>query len=260
MLPKSEPRLVVVWDFDQTIVSVNTDTFVFERLAPDILDSYIHSGSRSPTTSWTSLMDAALELVARRGISADTVLETVSEAPLPVEIRDALALVRDAPHAVSAMLSDANTLYIDAVLTRWGLTDAFEAAIVTNPAHIVPRTDSLSSRVTVTPFHAGSGRPPHVCTACPANMCKGDLFLELAARYPEARFVYVGDGANDLCPSKRLGVDGTVLPRVGYTLARKLATTQVCAQVRPWTTPCQLRESIQTVLSETYKDFLKNIE
>jgi hypothetical protein len=160
-------------------------------------------------------MDAGLEPVAWRSIFADTVLETVSEASLPCEIRDALALVRDAPHAVSAIMLHVDTLYIDAVLTRWGLTDAFEAADVTNPARIVPSTESLSSRITVASFHADSGRPPHVCTACPVNMCKGDLVQELVTRYLVARFVYVGDGANVLCPSKRLDVNGIVLPRVG---------------------------------------------
>jgi pyridoxal phosphate phosphatase PHOSPHO2 len=158
-------------------------------------------------------------------------------------------MVHAAPHAVSAILSDANTLYIDAVLRKANLADAFEAGIVTNPARILPQMDDVASRVTVSPFRAASGRAPHQCRACPVNMCKGDLVEGLFARYPDARFVYVGDGTNDLCPSRRLASDGTVLPRVGFALSEALLRTTIEAQVLPWESPVQLRLAIDKLVS-----------
>jgi pyridoxal phosphate phosphatase PHOSPHO2 len=232
---------------------VPVDLVGFASLAPDILAREI-SGSN---LAWTARIDRALALLPAAGVSPEQLLSCVAQAPLPREVAATLRLIRDAPHAVSAIISDANSLYIEAVLRENWLLDAFEAGIQTNPAAIVAATglgdDScdasgcVTRRISVSPF-CPTLHTPHNCATCSANMCKGELVRELMEKYRDATFVYVGDGGNDLCGCRQLPRGSHALPREGYPLARKLAKIPIQASVANWHSPAALFETVQRVL------------
>lgn len=249
--------VVVVWDFDNTMVDANTDTFVFECLAPEILEKEIYLSE----LQWTARMNHALSLLPAAGVSPKQVLECAARAPLPDDTASALRLIRDCPRAVSAVISDANTLYIDAVLREHKLGDAFEAGILSNPASIVsveastvaeesPSSPRVLSRLAVSPF-CPALHENHGCRACSANMCKGELVRELQARpaYASATFVYVGDGSNDFCGCRQLPSGGRVLARTGFALAKKLESSAVAASVTLWASPLELLQALKSILA-----------
>lgn len=247
-------RLLFVWDFDHTIVLDNTDTLVFERLAPDLLHGFIRHRRRRGE-QWTAVMDAALDTLARdRGIPAEQVLAAAASAQLPQPTCEALRQIHQCPHAAAAILSDANNLYIDAVLRSHNLQNVFDAGVFTNPAkimHVSSTAGTLQSRVTVTPFIDGSMRQHHACSMCPPNLCKGELLDQLMKVFVNSIVVYVGDGSNDLCPAIRVPLNGFVLPRANFSLANKLASTSVTATVSPWETPETLHDLIMRIIGST---------
>jgi Putative Phosphatase len=93
-----------------------------------------------------------------------------------------MRLIRDEPLAVSAIISDASSLYIEAVLRENRLLDAFEAGIQTNPAAIItatgPRDGSWSAsgcvtrRIPVSPF-CPTLHTPHDCATCQRKYVQG---------------------------------------------------------------------------------------
>lgn len=205
-------------------------------------------------------MDRALSLLPAAGVSPEQLLGCVAKAPLPDDTALALRLIRDSPRAVSAVVSDSNTLYIDAVLREHQLTDAFEAGIQTNPASIVAVEPSgaveesapdrrVLSKLSVSPF-CPALHDDHSCTACSSNMCKGELVRELQAKpdFAAATFVYVGDGSNDLCGCRQLRTGSHALARSGFSLAKKLRSAAIPATVTQWDIPRDLLQALKTIL------------
>jgi pyridoxal phosphate phosphatase PHOSPHO2 len=268
------PAVLFVWDFDETIVLANTDTLVFERLCPSLLTSIVHGPP--PRPSWTARMDTGLAALAARGHTPAAVIDAVAQAPLPADTRAALQAIAAHPRAASAILSDANSLYISAILDRADLNHAFAAGIFTNPARIVqadvatgPGLDhGAAERITVAP-RCGDGVPgavdgPHGCKRCSANLCKGKLLDALVKRYDSPLVCYIGDGGNDACPAMRVRAGGVVMPRKGFTLEKLIlgkvgdsvaggrgeprVALQDGVDVSAWSTSPDLRAGIQALL------------
>lgn len=233
------------------------DTIPFECLAPELLEREIYQ-SRLP---WTARIDHALSLLPAAGISPQQVLDCVAKAPLPDETATALQLIRDSSRVVSAIVSDANSLYIDAVLQKHNLEDAFEGGIQTNPASIVSveatgaaeesaPASRVRSRLSVSPF-CPVLHDNHGCAACNANMCKGELVRELQKRpgFASATFIYVGDGSNDFCGCLQLRPGSHVLARAGFALAKRLQGSDIAATVTNWASPSDLLRAINSIVS-----------
>lgn len=239
-----------VWDFDNTIVLDNTDTYVFAKLAPDILQTFCppHPPSQfSATPLWTDLIASGLRALHHRGISPDTVLSTAAQAPLPAKTRTALFAVANCPYAHSAILSDANSLFISACLSKNDIDEShvFEAGVVTNPAYV-----DDNGCIVLSPFLKGDAPERcHSCETCPKNLCKGEVVdVMLRSNYKGWRLVYVGDGGNDFCPVSGMSTDCVALVREGYSLHRKVITRGVRAEVRLWKTAGELHGVVQSLL------------
>lgn len=239
-----------IWDFDNTIVLDNTDTLVFSKLAPDILQTLrplVHPLGSTPPPLWTDLVASGLRALFHRGISSDTILSAVAQAPLPAQTRTALLAVAKCPYACSGILSDANSLFISACLSRNNIDEAFTftAGVVTNPAYV-----DNSGCVRVAPYLKGDvPERRHSCHTCPRNLCKGEVLDKmLRSDYKGWRLVYVGDGGNDFCPVRRMGENCVTLVREGHSLHRKVVEGGVRAQVRLWKTADELRVMVDELL------------
>ena len=245
--PRPGARHVVVFDFDLTLIDVNSDTHVPEVLAPDVL-AFIREEARS--TPWTALMAEACARMHARGVARAQVEACLRAMPAAPEL---LAAVRIAAAAGAQLhvVSDANAVFISEFLEAHQLAPLF-ASVSTNRA--AWRADGL---LEVSPFHDAAALP-HGCARCPPNLCKGRVLgalgLSAAARSagnggdaaaaaaageaPAIFVTYLGDGGGDLCPSLRLGAGDLVLAREAYPLARALRAAadagEVAAAVAEW--------------------------
>jgi phosphoethanolamine/phosphocholine phosphatase len=234
--------IVVVFDFDKTIIDVDSDNWVVDSLGlTDLFERLL------PTTPWNTLMDTMMGELHARGRTLAEVAEALRAAPIdprvPAAVRAAHALGCDL-----RVLSDANAFFIHTVLDHHGLLDCF-SQINTNPSRV-----DAHGRLRIGPCHDPRAAP-HGCGVgtCPPNMCKG-LVLDRILREAEAetassakpRVIYLGDGRGDYCPALRLARTDFVMPRRGYPVWDLICEdpARLQAEVHPWTDGAELEETL----------------
>jgi pyridoxal phosphate phosphatase PHOSPHO2 len=253
------PQLqLVVWDFDNSMIDENTDTFIFDRLAPDLAD---RMGELSSTaefkTEWTRLCDHMLgALHGEKGVGPAALTAAVAEAPAFDECIEAV-------HALAAagieqrILSDANTVYISAILEKRGLAPLFDSEppgrVVTNPAQF-----DGAGRLRVQAYHDATDAAvvdqADRTEFCGKNLAKGAVLRPWLEALPAgATCLYVGDGRGDFGAAVQLRECDTLCCRTGYALERIMAGKgkgRVAAQVSAWADGKELLAAIMQAAAE----------
>ncbi|KAG6727720.1 hypothetical protein I3842_02G138600 [Carya illinoinensis] len=176
--------IVVVFDFDKTII--DSDNWVVDELgATDLLNDLL------PTMPWNSLTE-----LHARGKTIEDIADVFKRIPIHPIIVTIVPAIK-AAHALGCdlrIVSDANTFFIETILK-----------------HLELREKGIF------PYH-DSHRPPHGCSLCPPNMCKGLIIERIQASVykEEEKFIYLGDGSGDYCPSLKLGDVDHVMPRKDF--------------------------------------------
>ncbi|XP_038899082.1 inorganic pyrophosphatase 2-like isoform X2 [Benincasa hispida] len=196
--------IVVVFDFDKTIIDLDSDNWVVDELgATDLFNELL------PTMPWNSLMDRMMMELHEQGRTIDDIADVLKRAPMHPDVVPAIK----AAHALR-IVSDANLFYIDTILNHLGIRECF-SEIHTNPSLV-----DEEGRLRIFPIHKFS-KSPH--DFCPPNMCKG-LVMEriqaslMAEGKTKKRFIYLGDGNGDYCPSLKLGEGDFLMPRKNFPL------------------------------------------
>mmetsp|Transcript_993 Transcript_993/g.1308 ORF Transcript_993/g.1308 Transcript_993/m.1308 type:complete len:175 (-) Transcript_993:80-604(-) len=139
------------------------------------------------------------------------------------------------------ILSDANNIFIDIILTSYNIKQYFPADhIFTNHA----KYDS-AGRCCVDYFHRD-----HKCDLCPDNLCKGTVLDSIRNINSQADskqhnvLFYVGDGGGDFCPTLRMKSSDVCFARHSYPLHKKILSSHpqaVECNVQTWSTPDELK-------------------
>jgi len=204
-------KTAIVYDFDWTCVDTDTDTHILESL------SAIHRAkleSLQGIMHWIDLMDTLFGDLHEAGFKKEDFERVLKLVPLRPEMIEALILAK-AANCDIFILSDANTFSIETVLEHYGvrhlLTD-----IITNPASF-----DTAGRLRVKRFIPEGECHGCSLSTCTVNLCKGrELMNRWMAHYD--RIIYIGDGANNLCPGLKLRSTDFFLPRIGRVLSQLL--------------------------------------
>ncbi|XP_068647933.1 inorganic pyrophosphatase 2-like [Aristolochia californica] len=200
--------IVVIFDFDKTIIDCDSDNWVVNELGVTALFDEL-----LPTMPWNSLMDRMMAELRSHGRTVEDIAECLKRASLHPQI---ISAIKNA-YALGCELrivSDANLFFIETILKHHGLFDYF-SEINTNPSFI-----DEDGKLRIFPYHDFTSSS-HGCNLCPPNMCKSAVFERIQGSfYGEAkkRFIYLGDGKGDFCPSLKLGEGDFVMPRKNFPL------------------------------------------
>uniref|UniRef100_A0A0D9V516 Uncharacterized protein n=1 Tax=Leersia perrieri TaxID=77586 RepID=A0A0D9V516_9ORYZ len=228
--------IVVVFDFDKTIIDVDSDNWVVDGLgATEEFERLL------PTMPWNTLMDTMMCELHARGKTIHDVADVLRSAPLDRRVVSAIKACYGLGCDLR-ILSDANRFFIETILDHHGLRGYF-SEINTNPSHV-----DADGRLRIAPyhdFHAG----PHGCGLgiCPPNMCKGQVLDRIrASAGVDKRVIYLGDGRGDYCPSLRLGRDDFVMPRRGFPVWELICEdpSLLKAEVHPWADGEEMEETL----------------
>ncbi|KAF6172897.1 hypothetical protein GIB67_035451 [Kingdonia uniflora] len=218
--------IVVVFDFDKTIIDCDSDNWVVDELgATGLFEQLL------PTMPWNTLMDRMMEELHLQGRTIEEIAECLKQAPLDPRIIDAIK----SAYALGCdlkIVSDANMFFIETILKHHGLTDYF-SEINTNPSYIVEE-----NKLRIFPHHDFTSSP-HGCVLCPPNMCKGIVMERIkASAFKEGKkqFIYLGDGKGDFCPSLRLREGDRLMPRKNYPLWELICSNplSIKAEIHEW--------------------------
>ncbi|KAJ3691953.1 hypothetical protein LUZ60_012303 [Juncus effusus] len=221
--------IVVVFDFDKTIIDCDSDNWVIDDLGgTERFDELLL------TLPWNSGMDKIMEEFHSQGKSIEEIKEILKRAPL---YPNTICAIKSA-YALGCelrILSDANIFYIETILQHHELTGYF-SEIISNPSYV-----DNEGRLRISPYH-DFNTSSHGCSLgiCPPNMCKGKIMEKIKESiYKEGikqRLIYLGDGKGDYCPSLKLTEKDQVMPRKNYPLWDLIYTNpnDLKAQIHDW--------------------------
>lgn len=217
---------MVVFDFDRTIIDGDSDNCVVTEMGLTSLFNQLRS-----SLPWNSLMNRMMEELHSLGKTTEDIAKCLKRASLDPCI---IAAIKSA-HSLGCdlrVISDANQFFIETILEHHGVLGCF-SKINTNPSFV-----DEEGRLRIFPFHDLS-LSPHGCKLCPSNMCKSLVIDQIRASVSESgkkRFIYLGDGSGDYCPTLKLGESDYVMPRKNYPLWDRICSNPMLikAQVHEW--------------------------
>ncbi|KAJ8452139.1 hypothetical protein Cgig2_016720 [Carnegiea gigantea] len=252
-------QIVVVFDFDRTIIDGDSDNWVVTQMGLTPLFQQLIS-----TMPWNSLMvcieplqNRMMEELHLQEKTIEDIAQCLKQMPLDSHIISAVK----AAHSMGCdvrLISDANQFFIETILKQHQLLDYF-TEIITNPTQLAPLTDSFSPEVTqqyfVKPFNLQS--LTEVIVVLPlidSSIVKGMILERIQAKADEngkKTFIYLGDGGGDYCPSLRLGRDDHVMPRKGFPLWDRIQSNPslVQAKIHEWSSAEQLERILIPLIS-----------
>ncbi|XVF26930.1 hypothetical protein REPUB_Repub14bG0062700 [Reevesia pubescens] len=217
--------IVVILDFDKTIIDCDSDNWVVDELgATELFNQLL------PIMPWNSLMDRMMKELHSQGTKIEDIVAVLKRTPIHPRIIQAIK----SAHALGCdlkIVSDANVFFIETILEHHGLKECF-SEINTNPSFV-----DEESRLRIFPHHDFT-KSPHGCHhPCPPNMCKGIVVERIQASLSiedNKTIIYMGDGLGDFCPSLKLGDGDYVMPRKDFPVwdlickNRRLIKSEVC--------------------------------
>ncbi|KAL5728832.1 3'(2'),5'-bisphosphate nucleotidase [Ranunculus cassubicifolius] len=215
--------IVVVFDFDKTIIDCDSDNWVLDNLgASDLFEELLR------TMPWNTAMNIMMKELHSQGRTIQEIADILKTAPMDPKVISAIK----SAHALGCdlrVVSDANVFFIETILKHHGLIDYF-SEINTNPVFVD------EGRLRIMPYHDFTG-----CShaSCPPNMCKGLIIERIkASAFAEGnkRFIYLGDGKGDFCPMTKLREDDFVMPRKNYPVWELICSNPslIKAEIHEW--------------------------
>ncbi|XP_073156543.1 inorganic pyrophosphatase 1-like [Henckelia pumila] len=234
--------IVVVFDFDKTIIEPDSDNWVVdEHGATDLFNKLL------PTMPWNSLMDRMMLELHQRGFSIEEIKLVLRTVPIHPRIVPAIKTA----HALGCdlrIVSDANTFFIETILDHLGIKDCF-SEINTNPSY-----QDDEGRLRISPYVDFKSSPHGCINPCPPNMCKGMIVERIkcsVVKEGKKRMIYLGDGLGDFCPSLQLEEGDFMMPRKNFPAWNLLRENlgRIRAEIHEWMDGAEL-ESILLQLIE----------
>ncbi|OMO66291.1 HAD-superfamily hydrolase, subfamily IB, PSPase-like protein [Corchorus olitorius] len=213
--------IVVIFDFDKTIIDCDSDNWVLDELgATELFNQLL------PTMAWNPLMDRMMKELHSQGIKIEDIVDVLKRTPIHPRIIEAIK-------CDLRIVSDANTFFINKILEHHGLKECF-SEIHTNPGFV-----DEEGRLRIFPHHDFT-KALHGChNPCPPNMCKGmvieSIQASLAKEDEKKTIIYLGDGIGDYCSAVKLGDEDYLMPRKNFPV---------------WDLICQNRSLIKAEINE----------
>ncbi|XP_074519313.1 putative phosphatase phospho1 [Halichoeres trimaculatus] len=245
-----EQRFLVLFDFDETIINESSDDAVVRALPDQKLPDWLKNSYREG--HYNEHMQKVLAYMSEQGVSKDAIHAALVKIPPTPGLLTLLQYLRSHQQDFElVVVSDANMYFIETWLEQAGVRGLF-TQIFTNPACF-----DATGRLVLSPFHS------HSCSGCPDNMCKQVILREYLARRQKERggaafqrVFYIGDGANDVCPSLALGPRDTAFPRRGFPMHRLLQEMQQSqaakfkANMVPWVSGEDIVDCLKKIMEE----------
>lgn len=236
------PKILVVFDFDHTLIDCNIDVKVKSLSGSKEIPENIEKLSKD-SNGWTAYMDEIFKHLFENNVTEDDYKKCLAETPFIDGMKELLLQMYESGGCEIIILSDANSFFINYILECNELNSCI-SNVFTNPAEF----DEEGC------LHIQKFQEKNDCSRCPDNLCKGFILKNyIAERLAEGqyfyRILYIGDGSNDVCPALKLTANDYVFARVGFRLLRsleKMPAKDVKPSIIPWENGHDIRKALMT--------------
>ncbi|XP_057528134.1 inorganic pyrophosphatase 2-like [Amaranthus tricolor] len=238
--------IVVVFDFDKTMIDCDSDNWVVDELG--LTDRFNELFNTMP---WNTMMDTLMKEMHLQGVTINDIVEVLKRTPIHPRIVPAIKAAHSAGCDLR-IVSDANMFFIETILDFLGIKDCF-SEINTNPGYV-----DEQGRLRILPYHDFT-KSPHGCSnPCPPNMCKGIVIKRLLTEHGNKKFIYLGDGMGDYCPSLKLRENDHVMPRKNFPVWELISNNLnlITAKIHEWFDG----EDFERVLLSIIHDIISNTD
>ncbi|KAI3641797.1 hypothetical protein MIR68_000164 [Amoeboaphelidium protococcarum] len=257
-------RVLVVFDFDWTMIEDDSDHHIVEHLALELVPKIYELKQQM---QWTDLMHHLVGLIHDKltgeGCTAGECEQRIKQCLRKIKLGAGyiagLKQLKSMPNveAKVVILSDANHVFISEILEGNNASHLVDS-IITNPAHF-DQTGRLNIE-----RHWKPSQGHHGCTlgTCTVNICKGRELLQLQQQDGAYDLIfYGGDGRNDFCPILKLSESDHALVRKGKNLERLILRKfdsqdginlpDVKAQIHYWDQPEQVMKTVCDIVQKS---------
>ncbi|KAJ0751649.1 putative inorganic diphosphatase [Helianthus annuus] len=239
MANEGSREMIIIWDFDQTIITDDCDHWVVLETNLTKLFHRIRD-----TLSWHQIIDRMMDELHAQGKTINDFVDRLNKFTIDPQM---ISAIRSAHELGCEMkvLSDGNHFFIETILKNNGVFECF-SGIISNPTVV-----DEEGRLRILPYK-GKNRFPHRCMLCSPNLCKGTVIDEIRHSDKKKRgIIYVGDGRDDLCPTLKLTEQDYVMPKEKKTLHHMLtlAKVPIKPKIHAWKDGEQLENNLIRLLS-----------
>ncbi|KAK7349240.1 hypothetical protein VNO77_06442 [Canavalia gladiata] len=234
--------IVVIFDFDSTIIECDSDNWVLDETG--LTEKFYQL---LPTMPWNPLMDRMMNELHSQGKSIEEIVEILNRTPMHPHIVPAIETAYSLGCDLK-IVSDANIFFIETILKHHGVWNCF-SEVIANPSHV------NEGRLSICPYHDYL-KSSHGCNLCPPNMCKGMVIERIQNSLSEAgkkKIIYLGDGKGDFCPSLKLKDSDYLMPRRDFPLCDLVSKNSnwIKAEVHGWSNGKDLEHVLLHIINKT---------
>jgi pyridoxal phosphate phosphatase PHOSPHO2 len=84
-------QCLVVWDFDWSLVNENSDVYIVQQLAPDLMPEF--SQLKAQGLGWTQIVAKQMESLWQRGFREQDIIACLAQLPLQPRMLDTVNLI-----------------------------------------------------------------------------------------------------------------------------------------------------------------------
>lgn len=245
---------LAAFDFDHTIIDVNSDTYIDRLIGEAGRYSYPDEIENLRNThNWTHRMNGVFEFLhVNHSVRKHEILSCLKEIKIEQSMIDLIKQLKDKSYEL-IIISDANSVFIEEILNQNGLSDYF-STIYTNKAEFCAENELLKVKPFNETFNKNGELFDCPTKICASNICKGSILTHHLSTLDKSKpidkhLIYVGDGSNDYCPGLYLNENDLYFVRNNYSLAKMLArkTDLACrikGNVHYWTSGKDIMEKL----------------
>ena len=226
----SKKKNLVIFDMDQTIVDLDTEFSCVEKYAPDLFKEM--NGDLYVKDHWIEFNNYIYKRMKNNNVSWEQITQHFKDLKLSPKFEELFNYLKNNVSKYDCFLvSGNNDIVVNIILESNNIKNCFKKILCYK---------SYLDKENYIKIESINEKYEH-CKDCSPFMCKSmrleDYWKENDINEYE-RIIYIADGGNDLCLSKKLTEKDYVLPRKNYTLYKliyeKGKKDEIKAKIMPW--------------------------
>lgn len=207
-------KILVVFDFDHTILTDNSDIVILKLLSDSGFNEL--TTKRQTSINWAHFMQEVYKKMNDENIKIERIKEIVEDIEFNPGFIELFEFLKSNQKLFETLIiSGANTLFLKWILQKHNLTDLF-------PIYYSNIAEPCQNHIIkIEPYHT------HDCLSCDQSQCKRIILKEyLETKKIEntyySNLIFIGDGLNDYCPATFFMEGDILFPRYEFPLYKKL--------------------------------------